>query len=266
MHTRRLKLPSVCAWAAVFSLLSCAGHATTFNTTSSADAFAANGPTGNLANNNYGGGGALGLAAGGLSLGEFQTVLQFNLAAAHNAFDAQFGAGSWTVQSVSLQLTASPHNNAIYNPIAAGQFNVSLLQNNSWVEGTGTAGAPTANGISFNSLQNTYINNAADQALGTFSFGGTSSGANSYSLDLSAGLLADLLAGSDLSLRLFAADNNVSYLFNSRANSSIPGRPTLIINAIPEPSSFVLCLLGFATLWFWRERRSLLRANSPTPR
>src|SRR5882724_11296502 len=168
------------AFAAFFPVMAYTSGAATFSTTAFADAFVATGPTGNLSANNYGGGGALGLAAGNLPLGEFQTVLQFDLTSVRNSLNAQFGAGAWTVQSVSLQLTASPHSKVIYNEIAAGQFNVSLMQNNSWVEGTGTAGIPTTDGISFNSLQGVYINNATDQALGTFSFGGTTSGANSY--------------------------------------------------------------------------------------
>lgn len=243
-------------FAGVQIAMVCTSGAATFSTTAFSDAFVATGPTGNLSNNNYGGGGALGLAAPNLPLGEFQTVLQFNLTSVRNSLDAQYGAGSWTVQSISLQLTASPHNNAIYNEIAPGQFNASLMQNNSWVEGTGTAGTPAANGITFNTLQGTYINNALDQPLGTFSFGGTTSGANSYSLDLSPGLLFDVLNGSDLTIRLYAADDEVSYLFTSRANGSSAARPTLIVNAIPEPSSLTLYGLGLATLLFWRRKKA----------
>jgi hypothetical protein len=126
------------------------------------------------------------------------------------------------------------------------------MRNNSWVEGTGTAGIPTSDGISFTSLQSTYINNATDQALGTFSFGGGSSGANSYALGLTAGLMADLAAGNDLSLRLYAADNGVSYLFSSRANGTSANRPTLIVNAIPEPGSLALGVMGLAMPALWR--------------
>ena len=228
--------------------------AATFNTTATADAFVTTGVTGNLSGNNFGGGGALGLAAGALPLGGFQSVLLFDLAAAHNSFDAQFGVGGWTLQSVALQLTASTHNNAIYNNIAAGQFNASWMQNDSWVEGTGTAGLPTTDGISFNSLQGVYMNGSADQALGTFSFGGTSSGANSYMLSMTSGVAGDILAGNSLSIRLFAADSLVSYLFSSRANSSTANRPTLIITAVPEPTSLTLCAVGAALLLFWRRR------------
>ena len=256
-----LRLPSGSFLGAVFCVMFCARGVASFSTAAFSDAFVATGPTGNLSANNYGGGGALALAAGSLPLGEFQSVLQFHLSGAHSSFDSQFGTGLWTVQSVTLQLTASPHNNAIYNDITAGQFNISLMQNNSWAEGTGTAGIPTTDGISFNSLQSTYINNATDQALGTFSFGGGSSGANSYTLGLTSSLLAHLLAGDDLSLRLDAADSDVSYLFSSRANGSSANRPTLTVSAIPEPGTLALCVMGLATLLFpLRQPTSLVTA------
>jgi hypothetical protein len=147
------------------------------------------------------------------------------------------------VQSVTLQLSASPHNNAIFDAIAAGNFSVSLMQNNSWVEGTGTGGTPTTNGISYNTLLSTYINDATDQALGTFSFGGGSSGTSNYSLSLSSGLVSNVLAGNILSLRLFAADNQVSYLFSSRQGGSVSNSPTLVITAIQTPVTPALSII-----------------------
>src|SRR6478672_2565422 len=138
------------------------GFGASLSTSAIADAFVAAGPTGNLADNNYGGGGALAVAAGALPNGEFQSVIRFDLSSVRSSLDAQFGAGQWSIQSVSLQLSSSPHSNVIYNNIAAGLFGVSLMQNNSWVEGTGNASSPTSDGITYNTLQNTYINNAAD--------------------------------------------------------------------------------------------------------
>jgi len=248
-----VKVSLICC-AVLVAVTSGVCKAASFSTTPVADAYVATGPSGELGTNNYGGGGALGLAAPSLPLGEFQTVIKFGLSSVRNAFDAQFGAGQWSVQSVTLQLTASPHGDVIYNEIAAGRFNVSLMQNNSWVEGTGRASTPTSDGITFNSLQSAYINNTTDQPLGTFSFGGGSSGADSYGLTLSSTLIADLLAGSDLSLRLYAADDSVSYLFSSRATGTIASRPTLIINAVPEPGSIALTVTGLAALFLRRQR------------
>ena len=218
-----------------------------------ADAFVTTGPTGNLSTNNYGGGGALAVASSALTNGEFQSVMRFNLATVRGALDSQFGAGQWSVQSVSLQLTSSPHNNSIYNNVAPGLFGISLMTNNSWIEGTGNASSPTSDGITYNSLLNTYINNSADQMLGTFNFPGGTSGANSYSLNLGSDLVADILGGSELSLRLFAADTSVSYLFSSRSTSPAANEPQLTVTAVPEPG--YPALLGLAVLLCRRNRR-----------
>ena len=150
------------------------GLAASVSVNPEADAFVTTGPTGHLSNNNYGGGGALAVAAGALTNGEFQSVIRFNLTAVRDALDAQYGAGQWAIQSVSLQLSSSPHNNPIYNNVSAGLFGISLMANNSWIEGTGNASSPTSDGITYNSLLGTYINNNADQMLGVFDFPGSS--------------------------------------------------------------------------------------------
>jgi hypothetical protein len=248
-----MKFLKLLKWAVVAAagLLAVVGFGQTasFTTQPFADAFVTPGASGSLSTSNFGAAGSLAIAAPGLPQGEFQSVLKFDLSAAQTSFDAQFGAGQWTIQSVTLQLTSSPHNNAIFNNIAAGQFNVSLMQNNSWVEGTGTGGIPSSDGISFSSLTGTYINGAMDQALGTFSFPGGSSGQNSYALTLSSGLLGDITSGGDLSLRLYAADSAVSYLMTSRSGSST-ARPDILVQvaAVPEPSSFMLCAAALGVL------------------
>src|SRR5690349_17027060 len=101
---KAFKLPLLMIAAAL-----CAGQfsalAATASTIAISDAFVATGPTGNLSDNNYGGGGALAVAASGLPNGEFQSVIKFGFSGVRNSFDAQFGAGGWSVQSVSLQLS-----------------------------------------------------------------------------------------------------------------------------------------------------------------
>ena len=51
--------------------------------------------------------------------------MRFDLANARTAFDIQFGAGQWSIQSITLSLTAASPNNAIFNSSAAGQFGIS---------------------------------------------------------------------------------------------------------------------------------------------
>jgi hypothetical protein len=228
-----------------------------FTSFPSADAFVATGTNGNLSADNFGEAGALAIAAPGLPEGEFQTVMKFDLSGASASFNRMFGIGQWTIQAITLQLTSSPHGNSIFNPVAAGRFNVSLMQNNSWVEGTGTGGIPTADGVSFESLQSTYIDNATDQALGTFALGGESTGLNNYSLGLTSGLVGDLMNGDEASLRLYAADNMVSYLFSSRTAGSILS-PALVIDvsAVPEPRGITIsAIAGIAVLLAYYARR-----------
>jgi|ERR1043165_7588628 hypothetical protein len=132
------------------------------------------------------------------------------------------------------------------------------------IEGSGNASNPATNGITYNTLQSTFISNAADQALGVLSFPGGSSGANLYSLTLSSGLDADILSGGLVSLRLYAADNQVSYLFSSRAMPAL-SQPQLIVTAVPEPAS--LALAGLFSIWLHRFcRRTIgLPATKPNP-
>lgn len=222
--------------------------ATVFTANPVADAFVTTGPSNNLSSNNYGGGGALALSAAGLANGEFQTVLQFDTSGAKSTFDGLYGAGLWSVQSVTLQLSAGPVNNTIFNANSAGSFGVSWMQNNSWTEGSGTPSTPAATGITYNTLQSTFINPTADQALGTFSYNGASSGTFVYTLGTPSGFAGDILAGSLVSLRLAAADTAVSFFFNSRSFGTVANRPLLTINAVavPEPAAAALLTLGIS--------------------
>jgi hypothetical protein len=228
-------------------------HAAAISMNPIADSFVTPGSDGSLSNNNYGAAGLLSIAAPGKPQGEFQSVLQFDLSAAKASFDTQFGAGLWSIESVTLQLTAAPVNNAIFNAISAGQFKISWMQNDSWTEGAGTPSVPTTTGITSNSLP-TFLG-PNDEDLGTFSFNGATSGSTTYTLTLTSGFTADMLAGSVISFRTFEADTDISYLFNSRNFNTAASRPLLTVTAVPEPSSCVLALAGLSLLIRGRLRR-----------
>jgi len=243
----------VVAAAALGLVLGPVAHAATFNLNPSIDAFVTTGPSGNLSTSNYGGAGALSVAASGLSKGEFQSVLQFDLASARASFDTQLGAGQWHIQSISLSLTAtSPGANLIFNSSAAGQFGISWMQNDSWTEGTGTPASLGATGVTFSSLPS--FTSAGDESLGSFSFAGGASGTGSYSLSLTPGFSADASAGNLVSFRLAAADSAVSYLFNSRTFGTVASRPLLSIVAVPEPGLLSLLVMGAVVLCGARRR------------
>ena len=110
-------------------LLALPAYSATVTLNPAADAFVTAGPTGNLSGNNYGAAGALSVAASGLAKGEFQSVLRFDLSGAKTSFNSQFGAGQWSIQSITLSLTATAPNNAIFNASAAGQTLIGSINN-----------------------------------------------------------------------------------------------------------------------------------------
>src|SRR5689334_17225050 len=102
--------------------------------TSIADAFVDSAqPSGN-----FGGGGALSVAAPGSPHGEFQSVIRFATSTSLGQFDDAFGPHQWRVQSAVLRLHAAAPVNPIFNPTSAGQFQAWFMADDSWTEGTGT--------------------------------------------------------------------------------------------------------------------------------
>ena len=245
--------------ASAFLTLAASAPAATFALNPTADAFVSSAnPT-----SNYGGAGALGVSAAALSAGEFDSLLQFNLAAAKASFDTAFGAGQWTINSITLQLTATAPNTAIFNGFGsgaggtninfAGQFSAKWMQNDSWTEGNGTpGGASTTGGIVFSGLPSFL--SGADEALGNFAFGGATNGNTTISLGLTPSFVADATAGNALSLLLLPADNGVGMLVNSRSTGTTANRPLLTLSAIPEPGSTTL-IAGAALALLARRRR-----------
>ena len=160
--------------------------------------------------------------------------------------------------SASLRLTTTPASSGNFNANAAGPVNVSWMQNDAWVEGTGTPGSPTTDGITFNTLPSFL--SGGDQSMGQFNFPGGNNGANTYNLSLASGFTADVLGGSLTSLRLFAANDTVSFLFNSRNFGTVANRPVLLIDAIPEPSAG--CVIALMSIGLLRRDRRSCRALS----
>jgi hypothetical protein len=228
-------------------------------TNTTADAFLASGSAGNpaganLTANNYGGAGALAIAPASSTKGEFDSVIMFNTASAVSQFNTTYGAGNWTITGLMLSLASNTGTsgavpgNTIFNTVNGGNFGIDWLSYDAWVEGTGTPSAPSATGVNFNSISTLL---AGSDSLGTFTY--TPPGNNvyaNYSLSLDAGLVSDAAASGNVSLYFFAADNQVSCLFNSRTFAS--GRPELSLTATPAPEPATMSLLAVSlgsVLW-----------------
>ncbi len=218
---------------------------------------------------NYGGGGGLAVSAAGLPRGEFASLLRFDLAAAKSSFDTLWGAGAWGIESITFTLTANPPNNAIFNGNGAGPggsnvntaglFSLQWLADDTWVEGAGTPQAPGATGLTYSGLS--AVLGGSDEALGTFSFNGSSTGSTAYPLALTPAFSADVEAGNPVSFFAQPADASVAMVVNSRTGG-IFARPTLTIVAVPEPACATLALAGLLMFAVAR-RRSRWRTRPP---
>lgn len=217
---------------------------------------------------NYGGAGALGAAAALLPQGEFDSLLQFNLAAAKAGFDSAFGAGLWAIDGMTLQLTATAPNNSIFNGFgagpggtninSAGQFAVKWMQNDSWTEGNGTpATASTTGGVTFSTLP--LFVSGADESLGIFSFAGATTGNATVTLGLTPAFVADATAGNAVSLLVLPANNSVGMLVNSRS-AAAASRPVLTVSASPVPEPCGMALLAGGAFAMLALRRRDARA------
>lgn len=235
-------------------------------TTTTADAFLASGSPGNphganLTSLNFGGAGTLAIAPASSPDGAFDSVIKFNSAAAISQFNTTYSAGNWTITGLTLSLASNygvqggtPNNN-IFNIINAGSFGIDWLSYDGWTEGAGSgngeAGYPTTSEVSFNSIP-TLLSGTVD-SLGTFTY--TPPGNNiylTYTLPLDTGLVTDAAVGGDVSLYFYAADNQVSYLFNARSYASNHPELTITVAPVPEPSAWAMVACGLAGLVTFR--------------
>jgi len=225
------------------------------NTT--ADAFLAAG----VPSTNFGGAGTLAIAPASSPKGELDSVIKFNLGGAVSQFNTTYGTGGWHITGLTLRLSsnfgtvgANPPG-AFFTPITSGLFGVDWLGNDSWVEGTGngngTAGFPTNSFVSFNSIPDLFSQGST--SVGTFGYAPPGTGVyTNFSLTLDSSLVTDAMTGGDVSLYFFAADNQISYLFNSRTFAS--GNPQLVVTAVPEPTVISLGFIAAGGLLLRRKK------------
>jgi hypothetical protein len=250
------------------------GHAQSSYTINNtiADAFLATGspsnPVGvNLTTLNFGGAGTLAISPASSTKGEMDSIIQFSLASAFSQFNVTYGTGNWQVTGLTLSLASNfggqgeQPNNGIFNTINAGNFGIDWLGNNTWVEGNGsgmgTPGYPNNSFVTYDSISSLFGNGSS--ALGTFTY--TPPGDNvyvNYALPLDLNLVSDVENGRNTSLYFFAADNQVSYLFNARSFAQNHPELTITVSPTPEPSALALSaigLVGAAAVRRWKRQK-----------
>lgn len=203
---------------------------------------------------NYGAAGALSISGSiatnptsGLQEGLLDSFLQFNVSSAVTSLNSSFGAGQWTISSVTLALTASSANNADFN-YGTGQFEVSWIGNNSWLEGTGTPNSPTTNGITY-AQEPSILNSNVDESLGTFTYNGATNGQVKLTFGLPSGFLSEISTGNLLSFYMTATPGStVGFTFNSRNFTSSSAWPALDITAVAIPEPSTVALLGLSCI------------------
>jgi hypothetical protein len=216
-------LPLICT---VFCLTSLQAQVIYSNTTSQ-DAFLATGspatpnpPGTDLTNLNFGAAGALAISPANADKGQFQSILMFNFSGAVSFFNSAYGTNGWTVAGISLQLTSNygvegkQPNNGIFNVVNGGNFVIEWLSDNDWAEGTGNPAIPTTDGVTFGSLPTLLSESCEILCTNTY----TPPGDNipvTYTLPLNPNLVAEIEDGTNATLLLGAADNQIGYLFNS---------------------------------------------------
>ncbi len=181
---------------------------------------------------NFGSAGALVVSGSGSANtnGQFASLLKFDLATAKTAFDAAYGIGNWTLDSIQLQLNATTPGNPTFNANTAGLVLVEWLADDTWLE----------NAITWNGMA--ALVGTGNESLGSLAYNGASTGLAIANLTASTGFTTDLQNGSTASFRLAAGDADVSMVVNSRNFGTAASRPTLILSAsaVPEPSRVIL--------------------------
>jgi len=248
-------------WLVLILVAAQSGHAqvVTVSVVPEADAFLRSAqPT-----NNFGGAGAIGVSgsaatnAGDQQNGLYDSLIRFPLANIRASFDTVFGPHDWLVLGATLTLIemGSPPN-AIFNK-GVGGFEIRLVSSNSWVEGIGTPGSPTTDGITWDNMP-LLLNPAADVTLGIFTNSGTDA-TLSFPLPLKPELVSKIVSGIPVTFYLTAASPQIGFTALSRSFLPTNNAPILGIVAAPNPHPGIDALqvsngtsvISFATVSNW---------------
>ena len=186
-----------------------------------------------------------------------ESLIRFDTSGLQSAFNADYGAGNWAVNSVTLTLfsnvaTAGQQpNNSSFNQIAAGGFELDWLSNNSWNQ----------TGITWNTLPSVLpgVGNNTLASLGDFYWPATGSSSTTWTLALDPNLVNDI--GSGGLVTIFgqpAAGSKIGYLFNThKINPAVLNVTVDSLSSVPEPATLALVvsgLAGLATVRRWKNQ------------
>lgn len=235
-----LRFSAISRAAALLAWFTPAAQALLVSLNPTADTFISNGNINGVSpTNNFGGLGAISVAGSASgNNGEYLALLKFDLSSAVSQFDLTYGAGLWSVSSVTLQLASNlgtqgaVPNNARFPVINGGPFSILWFSDDSWTE----------TGVTYNNFST-----GSTALLGNFNY--LPPGNNVpivWNLGLATNFVNDLAAGGPVSVQLAPGSSNVSYNFNSRTFNTNSNWPVLAVTAVPEPSVAVLLLAGLA--------------------
>jgi len=238
----------------------------TLSLNASADTFVSNGVIGGVdqSNSNYGAAGAMMVASADLGKGDMQSVIRFDTSSAKSQLDIALGSGQWHITSITLSngsnfgSAGQQPNNPVFAVITKGNFDISWMENDSWLEGAGNPmnNDTTPGVLTYNNL-GSYLS-ADDRKLGTFTWDAPGSNiARTWNLALDSSLVNDVsagTAGNQTSFR-YSADGTVGFLFNQR-NFGAPNAPVLSITAdVPEPVAGGLLFVAFVGIGMGRRNK-----------
>ncbi len=206
---------------------------------------------------NFGDAGSLAIAPASSSKGEFQTLLQFTLAPGLAQFNATYGSNHWYVSGLALQFTSNygvagvQPNNPIFNAVSGGRFVVEWLADNDWQQGAGSPNLPATDGVCYDDLPVLLAQPRTMLCTNAYAPPGNNIPVV-WPLPLNPHVLAEFTSGGAVTFRLYAADQQIGYLFNSayygRGNQPfflVVGSPLLtILSATFTNGGFVLTGTG----------------------
>jgi len=184
-----------------------------------------------------------------------ESLIRFNTAAIKSGFDANYGAGNWTITSITLSnfsnfSTASVQpGNTSFNKIAAGGFEFDWLSNDSWSETV----------INWNTLPTVLpgTGNNALASLGSFNWAADGSSSQNWTLGLDPNLVNDIGTGDKVTIfGQPTAGSTVGYLFNTLNNNPAILNVTADLIPVPEPSVLAMAACGLAGLVAIRRRKN----------